>query len=263
MPHWSSGRTTAVFLRNTLESKSVQGTESSPSVLGEQGLETHYLWKVSPPYQGMETLKGTLSKGIFYRLSVIYQRRQWHPTPVLLPGKSHGRRGLVGCSPWGRWGSDTTERLPFHFSLSCIGEGNGNPLQGSCLENLRDGGAWWVAVYGVAQSRTWLKWLSSSSSSSYLQSHNFLWKTNQCDLFSSCTTNLKCMPLRYVQGCWSLIGWGLLVGLSIPMGSGSATEAWRRRCGMPWCSVVENPPANAQDMGLIPGLGRFHMLRSS
>ena len=124
-------------------------------------------------------------------------------------------------------------------------------------------GAWWVAVYGVAQSRTRLKWLSSSSSSSYLQSHNFLWKTNQCDLFSSCTTNLKCMPLRYVQGCWSLIGWGLLVGLSIPMGSGSATEAWRRRWGMPWCSVVENPPANAQDMGLIPGLGRFHMLRSS
>ena len=87
------------------------------------------------------------------------------PTPVLLPGKSHGRRRLVGCSPWGRQESDTTERLPFHFSLSCIGEGNGNPLQCSCLENLRDGGAWWAAVYGVAQSRTRLKQLSSSSSS--------------------------------------------------------------------------------------------------
>ena len=86
---------------------------------------------------------------------------QWHPTPVLLPGKSHGRRSLVGCSPWGRWGSDTTERLHFHFSLSCIGEGNGNPLQCSCLENPRDGGAWWSAVYGVTQSRTRLKWLSS------------------------------------------------------------------------------------------------------
>ena len=60
--------------------------------------------------------------------------------------------------------SDTTERLPFHFSLSCIGAGNGNPLQCSCLENLRDGGAWWAAVYGVTQSRTWLKRLSSSSS---------------------------------------------------------------------------------------------------
>ena len=59
-----------------------------------------------------------------------------------------------------------TERLHFHFSLSCIGEGNGNPLQCSCLENPRDGGAWWAAVYGVAQSRTQLKRFSSSSSSS-------------------------------------------------------------------------------------------------
>ena len=56
-----------------------------------------------------------------------------------------------------------TERLPFHFSLSCIGEGNGNPLQCSCLENPRDGRAWWAAIYGVAQSRTRLKRLSSSS----------------------------------------------------------------------------------------------------
>ena len=59
---------------------------------------------------------------------------------------------------------DTNERLPFHFSLSCIGEGNGNPRQCSCLENPRDGGAWWAAVYGVTQSQTRLKWLSSSSS---------------------------------------------------------------------------------------------------
>ena len=76
------------------------------------------------------------------------------PTPVLLPGKSQGWRSLVGFSPWGRSESDTTERLHFHFSLSCIGEGNGNPLQRSCLENPRDRGAWWAAVYGVAQSRT-------------------------------------------------------------------------------------------------------------
>ena len=87
------------------------------------------------------------------------------PTPVLSPGKSHGQRSLVGCSPWGREESSTTERLHFHFSLSCIGEGNGSPLQCSCLENPRDGGAWWAAVYGVAQSRTRLKRLSSSSSS--------------------------------------------------------------------------------------------------
>ena len=92
------------------------------------------------------------------------RRRQWHPTPVLLPGKSHGWRSLVGCSPWGREEWDTTERLHFHFSLSCIGEGNGNPLQCSCLETPRDGGAWWAAVSGVAQSRTRLKRLGSSSS---------------------------------------------------------------------------------------------------
>ena len=82
------------------------------------------------------------------------RRRQWHPTPVLLPGKFRGRRSLVGCCLWGRIESDTTERLHFHFSLSCIGEGNGNPLQCSCLENPRDGGAWWAAVYSVAQSDT-------------------------------------------------------------------------------------------------------------
>ena len=102
-------------------------------------------------------------KGLLF--VVVHQRllgrRQWHPTPALLPGKSHGWRSLVGCSPWGREELDTTERLHFHFSLSCIGEGNGNPLQCSCLENPRDGGAWWAAVYGIAQSRTRLKRFSS------------------------------------------------------------------------------------------------------
>ena len=93
-------------------------------------------------------------------------RRQWHPTPVLLPGKSHGWRSLVGCSLWGHEESDMTEQFHFHFSLSCIGEGNGNPLQCSCLENPRDGGVWWAAVYGIAQSWTRLKRLSSSSSGS-------------------------------------------------------------------------------------------------
>ena len=95
--------------------------------------------------------------------NLLWRRRQWQPTPVLLPGKSYGWRSLVGCSPWGHWGSDTTEWLHFHFSLSCTGEGDGNSLQCSCLENPRDGRAWWVAVYGVAQSRTQLKHLSSSS----------------------------------------------------------------------------------------------------
>ena len=92
-------------------------------------------------------------------------RRQWQPPPVLLPGKSHGWRSLVGCmQSMGSEELDGTERLHFHFSLSRIGEGNGNPLQCSCLENPRDWGAWWAVVYGVALSRTRLKRLSSSSS---------------------------------------------------------------------------------------------------
>ena len=86
-------------------------------------------------------------------------------TPVVLPRKPHGWRSLVGFSPWGRYQSDATERLHFHFSLSRNGKGNGNPLQCSCLENPRDGRAWWAAVCGVAQSQTRLKRLSSSSSS--------------------------------------------------------------------------------------------------
>ena len=107
------------------------------------------------------------SSVIFLQIDrLIHWRRRWHPTPVLLPGKSHEQRSLVGCNPWGREESDTTERLHFHFSFSCIGEGNGNPLQWSCLENPRDRGAWWAAAYGVAQSWTQLKQLSSSNSSS-------------------------------------------------------------------------------------------------
>ena len=103
------------------------------------------------------------------------RRRQWQPTTVLLPGKFHGQRSLVGCSPWGREELDTTEQLQFHFLLSCTGEGNGNPLQCSCLENPRDGGVWWAAVYGVAQSRTRLKRLSSSTSSSFSSINHKSW----------------------------------------------------------------------------------------
>ena len=93
---------------------------------------------------------------VFRITKTAARRRQWHSTPVLLPGKSHGWRSLVGCSPWSHEESDMTERLPFHFSLSCIGGGNGSPLQYSCVENPMDGGAWWAAVHGVAKSRTQL-----------------------------------------------------------------------------------------------------------
>ena len=74
----------------------------------------------------------------------MHWRRKWQPTPVFFPGESQGR--LVGCRLWGRTELDMTERLDFHFSLSCIGEGNGNPLQCSSLENPRD--VWLAAVYG-------------------------------------------------------------------------------------------------------------------
>ena len=93
----------------------------------------------------------------------MFWRRQWPRTPVLLPGKSHGWRSLqsMGSLSWARL-SYFTFTFHFHFSLSCIGEGNGNPLQCSCLGKPRDRGAWWAAVYGVAQSRTRLKWLNSN-----------------------------------------------------------------------------------------------------
>ena len=99
------------------------------------------IWFLYCRERGLLTLNSISPLWHYWHLALdssSFRRRQWHPTPVLLPGKSHGRRSLVGCSPWGRWGSDTTERVHFHFSLSCTGEGNGNPLQGSCLENPRD-----------------------------------------------------------------------------------------------------------------------------
>ena len=123
-------------------------------------------------------------------IASIYEacrRRQWHPTPALLPGKSHGWRSLEGCSPWGLSEWDTTERLHFNFSLSCIGEGNGSPLQCSCLENPGDRGAWWAAVCGVAQSRTQLKRLSSMKHELYAPSFT-------CIIQSSQKTLARCCP---------------------------------------------------------------------
>ena len=122
---------------------------------------------------------------------------------------------------------DTTEQLHFHFSLSCIGEGNGNPLQCSCLENPRDGGAWWAAVYGVAQSRTQLKRLSSSSSSSS-SSRMPLEVTYEGEVITKMhSIFLKCKHKTEEASQLSL--------------------------------VAKNLPGNAgdiKDMGLIPGLGR-------
>ena len=110
-----------------------------------------------------------LKPGLSHCRRILYHWATWELEKAMAP---HSRR-LAWKIPWveepsrlqswGRWELDRTERLHFHFSLSCIGEGNGNPLQCSCLETPRDGGAWWAAIYGVAWSRTRVKQLSSSS----------------------------------------------------------------------------------------------------
>ena len=125
---------------------------------------------------------------------VYVQRRWWQPTPVLLPGKPRGRRSLVGCSPWGCEESDRTEWLHFHFSLSCIGEGNGDPLQYPCLENPRDGGAWWAAVYGVAQSRTRLTRLSSSMYTMLIKQLEFRLSQNPYTSHLPTQSEISCLP---------------------------------------------------------------------
>ena len=135
-----------------------------------------------------------------YTFYIMSWRRQWHPTPVLLLGKSHGQRSLMGCRLWGHTESDPTERLHFHFSLSCIGEGNGSLLQCSCLENPRDGGAWWAAVYGVAQSRTLLKWLSTAYIMSII-TNNFLSCSVYFQVTTSCQTLITNIPLLPKRFC--------------------------------------------------------------
>ena len=121
---------------NNKNKKNASGTKSGDKIeLKEQQLYLKWCWLGRTSY--------------FRRTMCVEWRRQWHPAPGLLPGKSHGRRNLVGCSPWDHEELDTTERFHFHFSLSCLGEGNDSPLQCSCLENPRDRGAWWASIYGV------------------------------------------------------------------------------------------------------------------
>ena len=123
--------------RSHQESDTTEGLSSHACTRVHTHTHPHKMYYTySSPFHASHTFSLLLSK--YLRLDLL-RRRQRHPTPVLLPGKSHGRRSLVGCSPWGREESDMTERLHFHFSLSCTGEGNGNPLQCSCLENPRDG----------------------------------------------------------------------------------------------------------------------------
>ena len=144
-------------------------------------LQPHGLQHTRPPHSSP-------TPGVYSNSCPLW-RRKWQPTPVLLPGKSLGRRSLVGYSPWGRKESYKTERLHFHFSLSCIGEGNGNPLQCSCLENPRDVGSLvgcrlcgcTELDYGVAQS--WIRLKQFSNSSMSIES---VMPSNHLILFSSC-----------------------------------------------------------------------------
>ena len=103
----------------------------SPGIFLTQGLNLclyHLLhWQVDSLYCAIWEARN--NSWHLVNTHICVWRRHWHPTPVLQPGKSHGQRSLVGCSPWGREESDTTERLHLPFALSCTGEGNGNPLR--------------------------------------------------------------------------------------------------------------------------------------
>ena len=101
-----------------------------------------------------------------------------------------------GLQSMGLLRSDTTKRLHFHFSLSCTGEGTGNPLQCSCLENPRDRGAWWAAIYGVAQSQTRLKGLSSSSKGNRTSSGPTIWA-------SALSIGIRPCPWQGSDGQWA------------------------------------------------------------
>ena len=122
------------LLSKELAKSLLQHHSSKASILQHSAC---FMVQLSHPYM---TTGKTIARWTF--VSNVISLLNMLSSPVLLPGKSHGWRSLVGCSPWGCEESDMTERLHFHFSLSCIGEGNGNPLQCSCLENPRDGGAW-------------------------------------------------------------------------------------------------------------------------
>ena len=162
---------------------------------------------------------------------------------------------LVGCRPWGREELDTTERLPFHFSLSCIGEGNGNPLQCSCLENPRDGGAWWVAVYGVTQSQTRLKWLSSSSSFFFfLVMKTFkIYSLSNFQLF--CIVLFTIATMVYHDAPWCFFFPWLLEPHSMPVQLNIQPKTQGNPCADFWASfTVSFPPLqySAQQISATP-----------
>ena len=170
------------------------------------------------------------------------------PPPGLSPGKSQGRRSLVGCSPRGREESDTTARLHFHFSVSCTGEGHGNPLQCSRLGNPRD---------GVAQSRTRLKGLSSSSRTGAVSQDNSA-STPCGDPNSTAATHsfnqAPSFPRTGVRSCHR-ITYPKCTAEGLPQGSGISA------LGSPGAQRGR-PPASAGEAGArVQTLGRKHPLQ--
>ena len=131
---------TWMYIHSYVESSYIERESSVLKLLCNLG----WIWNLGS-FKKKNRSRNTNILSLFLRklrdIEIYLRRRQWHPTPVLLPGKSHGRKIHVAEL-------DRNEWLHFHFLLSCIGEGNGNPLQCSCLENPRDGGSWWAAVYG-------------------------------------------------------------------------------------------------------------------
>ena len=180
-----------------------------------------------------------------------------------------GGESPVGCSPWGREELDTMERPHFHFSLSCIGEGNGNPLQCSCLENPRDWGAWWAAIYGVTQSRTLLKRLSSRSSrpASFSGWLEVPWSAGpRVFSFASLLSFPRVAPSRLSTGCCccksSFLIWALLfLAVAVPKKI-SCPPSPLENCsclllmGFSGGSDSKEPACNAGYPGSFPGLGR-------
>ena len=155
----------------------------------------------------------------------------------------------MGCGPWGHYESGTTEQLHFHFSLSCIAEGNGNPLQCSCLENPSDREAWWAAVYGIAESQTRLKQLSSSSSGNKILIDWWMNEKSWPQMLSKCYHTTLMALFSYF--CSHMHTNGLPGSASgICQCSGHKRQGfnpwvgkilWRRVCNPLWYSCLENP----------------------
>ena len=170
----------------------------------------------------------------------------------------------MGCSPWGHEESDTTERLHCHFSVSCIGEGNGNPLQCSCLENPRDGGTWWAAVSGVAQSRTRLKRLSSSSSipfqgaSLVAQWRRISLQGNRCGFdpwVRKTSWRMEWHPIPLLlpgksHGQWNLVGYSPWGHKRVRHNLATAAAVLRQSC-LTLCNPTDNSSAGSPVPGIL------------